>query len=173
MRKTLGGVTEPCEPTTPLFHPSPLYRFPGSTVHYEDVAGKAACLTWLRKMSAYSAGHKYMLCSPKHRGSTCHSIASRKTEVFLASAMYSQCTIRAGATHRRVARIVARVAVEIATRITPHRTADQTSTTYSPSHMFLPDVPVQQMCIHVCIQMRELQYVTHVLRLRISWHFCL
>ena len=41
-----------------------------------------AILTWLRQKFAYPA-------APTHRGSTHHNIASRKTEVALASAMYS------------------------------------------------------------------------------------
>ena len=39
--------------------------------------------TWLQNMSAYSAGHT------KRCGSKENSMASRKTDVFLASAMYS------------------------------------------------------------------------------------
>ena len=43
---------------------------------------KNICVAWLQNMSAYSA-------APKRRDSKRNGVASRKTEVFVASAMYS------------------------------------------------------------------------------------
>ena len=57
--------------------------------NYEYIAGKTVLLTWLRNMSAYSAGHNLLLCTALHSGSTNNNIASHKMEVLLASATYS------------------------------------------------------------------------------------
>ena len=42
-----------------------LDRAANNAVHYEYIAGNTLILTWLRKMSAYSAGHMFIVIYTK------------------------------------------------------------------------------------------------------------
>ena len=59
-------------------------------VSYEHIAGNTSFQTWLQNMSVYSAGHIFtVIYSTLRCGSKTNNIASRKTDIFLASAMHS------------------------------------------------------------------------------------
>ena len=67
------------------------HRQLSTTESCEYIAGNRAFLAWLQHTSAYSAGHTFSYCLS--RGSTNSNVVSHRMEVFLASAMCSQCTV--------------------------------------------------------------------------------
>ena len=74
----------------------PTYYDRSTIVRYGSMAGKTAFKqeAWLQQMSAYSAGHNFYRCLQHSAMRTSNApndnnIASRKTVVFLARAMYS------------------------------------------------------------------------------------